>query len=167
MLTLSARAEGVEMVERVLHGLLVRFGDLEPLMDRLGLVIETQTDERFEAERAPDGTPWKPSIRVREQGGKTLTDSGIGRQSVTHAASADRVEVGTNLIYMVAHQGGATIRPRTARALAFTLPGLGFRMARQVVLPKREWLGLSPDNADELIETAEDWVAEVLPGDEA
>jgi phage gpG-like protein len=162
-----ARLEGRDQLERVLYGMRQRAGDLTDLMDRLGLVIETQTSERFDAETAPDGSKWTPSRRASEQGGKTLTMTARGRNSVTHRASADRVEVGTNVGYMAAHQTGATIRPRNASALAFMLPGVGMVFAQKVTLPRREWLGLSADNADELVDEAGDWFTEMFPELEA
>lgn len=159
-----ARFEGLGPLEKVLAGMLAHSGDLTDLMDRLGLTIETQTDERFDAEEAPDGSKWKQSWRAKQDGGKTLSASRRGRNSVTHRASADRVEVGTNVGYMAVHQTGATIRPKSAKALAFNFPGAGLVFAQKVVLPRREWLGVSPDNADELVDEAEDWFVATFPG---
>lgn len=164
----SITVRGAAQVERVLAGLAVRAGDLTDLMDRLGQTIETQTDEHFDREATPDGTPWTPSLRARLEGGKTLTDTARGRNSVSHIASSTQVEVGTNVGYMAAHQGGATIRPTSAKALAFRLPGgLGFRSAKEVTLPAREWLGISADEADELVDEAQDWFQSMFPELEA
>lgn len=161
---LALRATGATEIEQLLGRLLGRFGDLTPLMDRLGLAMETQTDERFDQERAPDGARWMPSLRAKVQGGKTLTDSARLRQSITHRASRDRVEVGTNVKYAGVHQGGATIVPKGDGKLKFRLPGgLGFRTASKVVIPARPFLGVSTENEIELVEIAEDWVAEVAP----
>ena len=37
--------------------------------------IRTSTMERFRLEKDPEGKKWKPSIRAREEGGKTLTET--------------------------------------------------------------------------------------------
>ena len=48
-------------------------------------------------------------------GGKTLIDSGRLLQSLTHNATDQGVEVGTNVIYAAVRRLGATIKPVTAR----------------------------------------------------
>jgi len=140
----TIRVEGLRPVERRLGRLLARFGDLFPLMDRIGELLENTTRLRFETGRSPEGAPWKPSIRAEKEGGKTLVKDGHLRDSITHRASADRVEIGTNLIYAAIHQLGGTIRPVRADALVFELPGgLGLVHAKQVVIPARPYLGVS------------------------
>lgn len=157
-------AHGAREVERALGGLLARFGDLTPLMERFGIVLETSTIERFDNERAPDGTPWLPSLRAKATGGKTLTDTARLKQSVRFIASPDQVEIGTNVIYARVHQEGATIRAKGDGRLKFRLAGgLGFRSPRQVVIPARPFLGVSADDQEELLGQAADWVAEVAP----
>lgn len=158
---LSIHAEGQAEIERKLGALLARYGDLSPLMDTIGVYLETVTTERFDEGRAPDGSPWLPSLRVRTEGGKTLVDRGRLRQSMRSIAGRDRVEVGSNVIYARVHQQGATIRgnPR----LKFSLPGgLGFRSPEQVVIPARPFLGISAEDRVEIPALADDWVAETL-----
>ncbi len=136
--------------------------DLTELMDRIGMAMETSTQERFETETAPDGGKWQPSIRARVQGGKTLTLSGRLANSITHRATGDSVEIGTNLIYANTHQEGATIRAKSGR-LAFNLPGgLGLRRPEQVVIPARPFVGLGGDDEETIVELAEDFFAEPL-----
>lgn len=137
--------------------------DLTELMDRIGMAMETSTQERFETETAPDGGKWQPSIRARVQGGRTLTLSGRGANSITHRASSDQVEIGTNVIYMAKHQEGGPIRAKTAAGLAFNLPGgLGLRRPMEVIMPKREFVGLGGDDEETIVELAEDFFAEPL-----
>ncbi len=160
----SITARGATEVERVMGGLVARFGDLTPLMERFGIVLETSTIERFDTERAPDGAPWLPSLRAKVTGGKTLTNTARLKQSIRFIASPDQVEIGTNVIYARVHQEGATIKAKGDGRLKFRLPGgLGFRSPRQVVIPRRQFLGVSTDDRDELLAQAEDWVAEVAP----
>lgn len=156
---------GAAAIERQLTRLADRFGDLTPLMEVFGLVLETQVSERFEGETAPDGSTWKKSIRAREQGGKTLTDTSQLKSSITSNVHARSVEVGTNKIYAGVHQFGATIRAKAGGKLAFNLPGgLGFRRVDQVEIPKREFLGLSIGNEAELLDEAEAWALDAAGG---
>lgn len=158
--------EGARKVERSLLGLQHGFGDLTPLMDSIGLTLEGSAIDRFEKEQAPDGTPWAPSIRAKEEGGKTLTDSSRLRSSITSNPSASSVEVGTNVIYGGAHQDGITITAKTERGLAFSLPGdLGFRRVMQVELPARPFLGLSSDDEAELLAQTEDYAVDAAGGE--
>lgn len=161
-ITLTAR--DLPRVEQIFRTLERKLEDTTPLMDRIGQAAVSDIDERFQNENAPDGSSWAPSLRARTQGGKTLTLSARLRQSIQHIPSRDQVEVGTNVIYARAHNEGATIRSKSGGRLKFRLPGgLGFRSVEQVMLPKREFLGVSADGEAEILAQAEDYLAEVLP----
>ncbi len=134
--------------------------DMTVLMDRIGMAMETTTEERFEQEQAPDGSKWTPSLRAKEDGGKTLTLTGRLSNSITHLARADSVEVGTNLIYAGVHQFGATIRAKTDRGLAFKLPGIGFVRPMSVVIGARPFIGIGGDDEETIAELAEDFFLE-------
>lgn len=119
-----------------------------PLMRQLGAIGETQTAERFETGTAPDGSKWPKSLRVQmNQGGQTLVDSRRLLSSITHFSDSTSAMWGTNVKYAGAHNFGAIIRPRKAKRLKFFIPGIGFRSPLQVVLPKREFMGINDDNA--------------------
>lgn len=158
---------GGHAVEAKLAALAAIFGDLTPLMQHLGGVMEYQTAERFRSETAPDGSRWKPSIRARQDGGRTL-DTGRPNsmaRSITREVTASSVRVGTNIIYAGVHQDGAKIRAKSDAGLRFQLPGkLGWRRMMEVELPARSFLGLSDDNAEELIEATEDFVIAEMGG---
>lgn len=150
-------------IEARLGDLVAAFGDLTPLMESFGSTLEGSVLERFDTETAPDGSRWPDSIRKREEGGKTLTKSGQLRDSRTHVAGSDFVEVGTNKIYAGAHQFGATIRAKSERGLRFNLPGgLGFRRVMEVEIPARPFLGLSSDDEVELIAQTEDYATAAM-----
>ncbi|PIW54594.1 MAG: phage virion morphogenesis protein [Sphingomonadales bacterium CG12_big_fil_rev_8_21_14_0_65_65_10] len=162
---LHITTEGGLEVQRAIGELVDRFGDLTPLMEGFGLTLESATIDRFDQESAPDGSKWTPSIRAREEGGKTLTDSAQLRSSITSIARSQSVEVGTNKIYAGTHQFGATIRPKSADKLAFQLPGgLGFRKVDQVTIPPRPFLGLSVADEEELLAQAEDYARDAAGG---
>ncbi len=119
-----------------------------PLLRQIGAIGETQTAERFETGTAPDGSKWPKSLRVQmNQGGQTLVDSRRLLSSITHFSDANSAMWGTNVKYAGGHNTGAIIRPRKAKRLKFRIPGIGFRSVLQVVLPKREFMGINDDNA--------------------
>ncbi|WP_298173935.1 phage virion morphogenesis protein [Novosphingobium sp.] len=156
-------SEGGLAIERKLAGLVKAFGDLEPLMQGFGLYLESATIDRFENERGPDGQRWKPSLRARQQGGKTLTDRPQLRSSITSQAGPDSVEVGTNKIYGGIHQFGGTIRAKNAEYLTFRLPGgLGVRRVKSVTMPARPFLGLSSEDENELLALTADYTRQQL-----
>jgi phage virion morphogenesis protein len=88
--------------------------DMLPAFDAIGASLVGSTVHRFETETGPDGNPWPPSLRALKEGGQTLTETARLRQSITHLASADGAEVGTNVVYAAIHQLGGTIK-REAR----------------------------------------------------
>lgn len=149
---------GAAPIERQLAGLADAFGDLTDLMEGFGLTLESSVTDRFDSESAPDGSKWTPSIRAKQDGGKTLSDTARLRQSVHSVAGAKQVEVGTNLIYAGVHQFGATIRAKSSKGLRFQLPGgLGWRRIMAVEIPARPFLGLSSDDIEELLAQTEDY----------
>lgn len=162
--SMQVRADGLSRVEQRLGTLAHQMGDLSELMDRFGLYLEASTIDRFDDETAPDGTPWKPSIRARETGGKTLTDKGLLRGSITYVAGPDQVEWGSNLIYAAVHQHGATIEPVNAPHLRFRMPGGSWVTSDRVEIPARSFLGVSGEDEAQLLGLAEDYVLEAAGG---
>lgn len=146
---------GLERLER-------RLGDLTPVMDAVGALLVAGTERRFDTQRAPDGTPWPPSIRAQLVSGQTLTDTARLRGSITHEAFRDRVEVGTNVVYAAPHQFGATIRPKSAKALTFNIPGVGWVSVKEVTIPRREFLGVDREDEDEVLGLVEDMLGDEL-----
>ena len=125
----TARAQGVlgRMV-RTLDG-----SGARDMFDAVGQLLVTSTILRFVRGVGPDGKAWKPSRRAIEQGGQTLVDKQFLRNSITHIAGSDGVDVGTNVVYAAIHQfgSGALERPKN--------------------IPARPFLGLD-DNDDDAIE---------------
>ena len=128
-------------------------GDLRPEMDEIGQSLVTSVIDRFERERGPGGAPWKTSARAGREGGRTLSDSGRLRASITHRAGRDSVEVGTNVAYAAIHQFGGktaprTIRPRNKKALYW--PGARHPVAQVnhpgSTIPARPFLGIDEDD---------------------
>ena len=129
------------------------------VLDVIGARLVASVQHRFETETGPGGVPWKPSVRAREEGGQTLTDTGRLRASITHRLGPGEVVIGTNVVYAAIHQfGGQTpprvIRPKHKKALAFTGGG-GQKVVRKSVrhpgskMPARPFLGI--DTGDEAV----------------
>ena len=129
-----------------------RAEDLTPLMDMIGSHLAGSAQGRIGGSNtAPDGTPWPPSLRARETGGRTLYDQGRLRDSITHRASAREVEIGSNLIYAAIHQFGGDIVPVSAGALTFRLANGQMVTCGKVTISARPYLGVSDE--DEVILT--------------
>lgn len=130
----------------VLDALAERMSDAETLFTDIGEYLLRSHDERFEAQEAPDGTPWEPlspryRARKRRNADKILQLEGNLRDLV-YDASRDGLELGTNRIYGASHQFG---RPEAG-------------------IPARPLLGLSADDEAELIEIVQDHLRDPLGG---
>lgn len=134
-----------------------RLAHPKPLFDAIGALLVASTQMRFERGVDPEGKAWPPSLRVLLEGGRTVVDTGALVASITHQASDAGVVVGTNSIKAASHQFGATIRPKTARALALSIGGRDV-FAGEVTIPRRAFLGLDDDDEAMIVEEAEGFV---------
>jgi len=104
-------------------------------------LVESQTRRRIATEKSsPDGTKWPAWSTAykasRKKGKSLLMASGELLDSIASAFTGTTVEVGSNLEYAAVHQHG----------------GLDSMSAGPAAIPARPFLGLSPENADELLE---------------
>lgn len=86
-----------------------KLGDLTPLMDEIGGILESSTQKRFNDKQAPSGVKWAdlmPSTQAKKGNNKILVQSGDLRDDITHHANATSTTVGTPKIYGVYHQFG-------------------------------------------------------------
>ncbi|PJK29333.1 phage virion morphogenesis protein [Minwuia thermotolerans] len=141
-LQLTIDVDGFERARGGLRRLRQAGEDLTPIMRSIAGQMESHTVGHFDTETAPDGRPWKPSLRARAEGGRTLTDAGRLRRSITSSATADTASVGTNLVYAAIHQTGGQIRAKTKKGLVFRIGGAWVRK-REVTIPARPFIGLS------------------------
>lgn len=147
-----------------LSDLLAASQDLTPAMEGIGSYLVFSTQQRFEDQRGPDGTPWPPSIRAQLEGGVTLTKSARLKQSQTYQASSRSVEAGTNVIYAGVHQGGAIIRAKTARGLRFRIGDQWVRKESVEILA-RPFLGINEEDERDIQLELEDYLAQAAgPG---
>lgn len=108
--------------------------------------LESSTKERFDTNVGPDGEAWEPSLRAKEQSGRTLTDQGHLRDSVHGASDPAGLEVGAADQRARIHQFGGEIVAKTDGGLAFRLADGGFRRPKKVTMPARPFIGLSADD---------------------
>jgi len=121
--------------------------DLIPLLRDAGALVESQTRRRIEDEEgAPDSTPWEPwsarYLNTRHDNQQILIGEGDLLDSITWELTGDGVEIGTNLIYGAIHQFGGE--------------------AVGIPIPERPYLGLSPDNMDELEQLTTEFFNRIL-----
>ena len=106
-------------------------GDLTPLMQAIGSVLEGSTRQRFEDEQDPDGVSWTvlmPStVRAkrgytgilkgkspRSEGGRGNSMEGGLMQTIRWEATSDTLVLGTDKPYGKYHQTGTRHMPRRA-----------------------------------------------------
>ncbi len=85
----------------------------------IGQMVVSDVKSNFANQRGPDGVRWRQLSRPRPGGGNlALRDRGLLLGSITAAATADTVAVGSGLEYAGVHQFGGVIAPKAAKALA-------------------------------------------------
>lgn len=129
---------------------------------------------RFMSSTAPDGTRWKPLRYGRPGGGdRPLQDTGALVASIQGRAEPGRAVWFTNRVGAGLHNAGGTVVPRKGKFLAIALSAQAkragsprrmtgtpqmplfarplngrlvghFLLVKKVVVPKREFMGLSP-----------------------
>lgn len=137
------------------HGMGALVGKMENLAAfhrSVGEHMLNSTEDRFDTETAPDGTPWvhhAPATvanRLRRNGNAELTilrESGALAGSFNYKADDTQVEIGTPIIYAAIHHfGGAAGRNQS------------------VDIPARPILGVSSDDEFALTEMAQDFLSE-------
>lgn len=154
----SIRITGADEVGQRLAAIARALAQPRALWEEVGRVGVLQTQERFEREQDPQGVSWPKSIRVLVEGGKTLTDSGRMKASITHEATDAGVAIGTNAIQAAIHQFGGRITAKTERGLMFKVAG-NWARKHFVDMPRRAFLGLSTENEAELLEVADEYMA--------
>lgn len=132
------------------------------LMEGIGRLVQEQTRRRITSEKtAPDGGAWK----VNRAGTSTLYASGKLADSIDYVASTGSVIVGSGLVYSRIHQEGGVIKPKNGSALKFWWVSGGFAnfaIVKSVTMPRRQYLGLSADNQNEIVEATEDWLSRLI-----
>lgn len=120
----------------------------------IGEALKTSTVQRFDDQEDPEGKPWIPSIRAREENGKTLVKSGLFKRSIKSYADSSGAAVGTNKKQGRTLQLGdkdRVIKARTSKGLRFNIGGKWFNKKQVVVTIKpRPYLGVSDEDMREI-----------------
>lgn len=145
---INVSLEGQERTVKRLNRLLAGVANPRPALEAIGAVVESQTRRRIEdGGPSPDGTPWDAWSRgyaATRHGGQALLrgDGGL-MDSIDWVADDDSVQIGSNLVYAAIHQfGGEDDMP-----------------AGPAGIPARPYLGLSDDDAEEVLDELNDYLA--------
>jgi len=163
--SVSFELREIDAARKLLEEAELDAGDRGRLLQSVGVEMETQTRERFDTRRSPEGDSWKA---LAQRTAEYYMDAGLGHRSILVGTGMLRdsvtseVEsgawsalVGATMEYAATHRFGATVRPRTAKALA--VPGYG--MLRKATIPVRPYLGVSRENAKEIASIASAFMA--------
>ena len=142
-------------------GLLDRLDfDRSQLVGKLAKMGEDQTRDRLSFEKqAPDGSAWPTwsaqYAATREGGQSLLQDSRALTDSIRSFADGDVAVWGTNLVYAGIHQDGGQTKPHeiAAKSGGYLHFNGVFRKSVQhpgSTIPQRQFIGMSPGNADDL-----------------
>lgn len=120
-------------------------GDLTPLMQAIGSVLEGSTRQRFADKVSPNGVAWAvlmPStVKAKNGRSNILVDSGDLIRSITFHASNDSVVIGTDRPYGKYHQTGTKKADGSTKMVA------------------RPWLGLSQQDQFDINDLIMDFLA--------
>ena len=156
--SIAVAFEGIEGAEAALG----RLDPLQPgeLLDRLGRMIQEQTRRRIIQEKtAPDGKAWKPNLTRTS----ILLRSGTLARSIDYAVAGEAAIVGSGLVYAGIHQHGGTIRAKNKKALMFRV-GNQFVTRKSVTIPARPYLGISSENAEDILDATKVFLRKRLGG---
>ncbi len=143
-------------------------GDLTPLMEHIGGIVENSTRQRFYDEESPDGRGWEQladsTINSKNSNGILKSSSHL-MNSITYHTYKTSVVVGTPELYGKYHQTGTDpyiIEPKTQKALK--TPYGVFKKVHHTGLPARPFLGLSEDDKDDILDALNHFIEEVWRG---
>ncbi|MDF2186150.1 phage virion morphogenesis protein [Grimontia hollisae] len=154
-------------------------GNRKKLLNLIGAEAETQTHRRIRDEKtAPDGTPWESwsdaYAKTRHGNHALLMGEGELDDSIQYLVKGNKVYVGSPLIYAAVHQEGfdgavqiSAHHRRITQAFGKVLRHPVWQSVaahvRHMKVPKREYLGLSQDNQQDLYALIGDFYGELLP----
>ncbi len=149
-----------------LHKVQAMYGELSRadhvgLLSDIGAYMLSETQLNFDQEQTPEGEAWTDSSRA----GKTLQDRGHLRDSYTYnvSLSGESVEIGSNLQYAAIHHEGGTIKAKNGGYLKFKI-GDEWVQVKQVEIPARPALGITPEYEDEIGHLVNDFYEGIVNG---
>jgi phage virion morphogenesis protein len=151
-------------VDNALAKLLAAADDITPALKNIGEYEAKVTRGRFISKQDPNGNPWKalnPLYALTKKGPGILVGETRSLSQIVWQLAGDGVEIGSNEIYSRIHNEGGTIRPKTAAALVFSMGGHTF-LVQKVTIPKRQFLGFSTVDEQEILGIVSDHFAEAI-----
>lgn len=122
----------------------------QAMLSAVGEALVSSTQQRFQDGQDKDAIPWEPSQRAQSEGGKTLENKGLLRDSIDYMTTPDSVMVGSNVAYARIHQMGGTITPKKGKYLKFKGKGGKDVFVKKVTIPARPYLGVSEEDKEEV-----------------
>ena len=134
MISLKVKIRDIE-AKTAIKDLSTRLKQPQKPLRSCGLVLLRSIGKTFKAGGRP--VRWKPSIRARLTGGKTLIKTARLLRSLSMEVAGKTLKVGTPVKYAAIHQLGGTIParvilPRRAKALRWIDKGGNIRFAKKV-----------------------------------
>lgn len=136
--------------------------DMTPVFNDIGEYVVEATKKRFTISTAPDGTKWQPKsaatiarYQARKDGNRPkplIGPSGRLGREINKLATRDQVEIGSALEYSGVMQDGAA-----QGAFGTAANGSPIPWGR---IPARVWLGLSDDDNRNILDIADEYLAE-------
>lgn len=143
-----------------------------PLHNQIGEYLVRSTQDRFDDQVSPEGSRWQsidPVTMAFKRIKKILTESSRLRDSVVYQATDDNIEWGTNVIYGGIHQDGGKTKAHDIRAKkggGLMFPGLDHPLKvvhhPGSIIPARPFIGISDEDAGEILDRIHDYYAEAV-----
>lgn len=148
----SVKISGDKALLKRLSQVIATLENPKDMLDTIGSTMTENTRLRFTDQEDIYGEKFIPSYRAIEQGGQTLLDRGLLRNSITHFADKHDVEWGVpkEFPYAWILNEGGVIKPKTKPALKFKV-GDRFVTKDKVVMPRRQFLGISSSDRKEIL----------------
>lgn len=133
--------------------------DKSGLLEAIGAELESQTRRRIQEEKkSPDGEDWAEwsatHAATRHGGQSLLQGEGNLLDSIQFVVTGDQVEVGSNMVYAGVMQYGAKQGEFGRSSRNGPIPWGD--------IPAREYLGISDENAADIVAVANDWIDQVV-----
>ena len=121
----------------------------------MGGLVESQVAQAVYALSNFSGETATQVLQTEERVNAMEVEIDRDLSSIIWQLASSGVEIGSNVIYARAHNEGATIVPKNAAALMFSMGGQTF-MVKSVTIPRRQFLGFSSEDQVRIKEIIED-----------
>lgn len=161
----------VELKDNALRDALLRASDIDlaPFWRDVGEHVLRRTQDRFERQEAPDGTPWAPlaesTLKHKRKKGKPETkllyDGDLRRFRYQVSEDGQELLVGSGVHYAAVHQSGLD---EVQHFVTQRKKGVGRQWTRHMVIPARPFLGLENGDEDVILDILRDHLARIWEG---